>query len=102
MHIDPSTLDTKAVDDINRVATTMGSQFAGRGIILVGFADNTGNSGANLALSKARADAVAQQMRSRGITPVLVTGFGQELPVADNSTEDGRQKNRRVEAWLRK
>jgi phosphate transport system substrate-binding protein len=97
-----STLDTKAVDDISRVATAMGSQFSGRGVILVGFADNTGNSGANLALSKERAEVVAQQMRTRGISPALVTGFGQELPVADNSTEDGRQKNRRVEAWLRK
>jgi phosphate transport system substrate-binding protein len=97
-----SLLDTKAVDDINRVAAAMSSQLGGRGIILVGFADNTGNPTANLALSKERAEAVAQQMRSHGINPVLVTGFGQELPVADNSTEDGRQKNRRVEVWLHK
>jgi phosphate transport system substrate-binding protein len=97
-----STLDTKAVDDINRVATAMSSQFASRGLILVGFADSTGNPAANLELSKNRAESVAQQMRTRGVAPVLVTGFGQELPVADNSTEDGREKNRRVEAWLRK
>jgi phosphate transport system substrate-binding protein len=97
-----STLDTKAVDDINRFASAMNSQYAGRGVILVGFADNTGNPAANLALSKERADAVAQQMRSHGVNPVLIKGFGQELPVADNGTEDGRQKNRRVEAWLRK
>jgi outer membrane protein OmpA-like peptidoglycan-associated protein len=31
-----------------------------------------------------------------------VTGFGQELPVADNSTPEGQEKNRRVEVWLRK
>jgi phosphate transport system substrate-binding protein len=97
-----STLDTKAVDDVNRVATAMASQYSKRGVILVGFADNTGGAAANLGLSKERAEAVAQQMRTHGVTPVLVTGFGQELPVADNSTEDGRQKNRRVEAWLQK
>jgi phosphate transport system substrate-binding protein len=97
-----STLDTKAVEDIKRVAAAMGSEFKGRGVILVGFADNTGGAAANLALSKERAEAVAAQMKTQGILPVLVTGFGSELPVADNSSEDGRQKNRRVEVWLRK
>jgi phosphate transport system substrate-binding protein len=95
-------LDTKAVDDINRVAASMNSQFAGRGVILVGFADNTGSAAGNLALSKERAQVVAEQMARHGITAALVTGFGQELPVSDNSTADGREKNRRVEVWLRK
>src|SRR5262249_25531161 len=97
-----SELDTKAVDDIKRVASTMGTQFSGRGMMLIGFADNTGNPARNLALSKERAQAVEAQMKQQGITPVLVTGFGQELPVADNSTPAGREKNRRVEVWLRK
>jgi phosphate transport system substrate-binding protein len=97
-----SVLDTKAADDIGRVATAMNAQFVGRGIILVGFADNTGTAAGNLALSKGRAEAVAEQMRRHGITPTLVTGFGQELPVADNSTPEGREKNRRVEVWLRR
>jgi len=97
-----STLDTKAVDDIGRVAAIMNAQFSGRGMILVGFADNTGTAAGNLALSKGRAEAVAEQMRRHGITPTLVTGFGQELPVADNRTPEGREKNRRVEVWLGK
>src|SRR5262249_11986899 len=97
-----SELDTKAVDDIKRVATAMSSQFSGRGIMLVGFADSTGSPAANLRLSKDRAQAVAAQMGRQGITPAFVTGFGQELPVADNSTAEGREKNRRVEVWLHK
>jgi phosphate transport system substrate-binding protein len=97
-----SELDTKAVDDIKRVADFMSSQFSGRGLMLVGFADSTGSPAANLRLSKDRAQAVAVQMSRQGIMPVLVTGFGQEQPVADNSTPEGREKNRRVEVWLRK
>jgi phosphate transport system substrate-binding protein len=97
-----SQLDSKAVDDIKRVAAAMSSQYAGRGVMLVGFADSTGNPAANLRLSKDRAQSVAAQMQHQGITPVFVTGFGQDLPVADNSTPEGREKNRRVEVWLRK
>ena len=97
-----SELDTNAVDDIKRVADFMSSQFSGRGLMLVGFADSTGSPAANLRLSKDRAQAVAVQMSRQGIMPVLVTGFGQEQPVADNSTPEGREKNRRVEVRLRK
>jgi phosphate transport system substrate-binding protein len=97
-----SVLDTKAADDVGRLSASMSSQFAGRGLILVGFADNTGTPAGNLALSRERAEAVAEQMRRHGIVPALVTGFGQELPVADNSTADGRDRNRRVEVWLRR
>ena len=68
----------------------------------MGFADNTGAASLNLDLSKRRAGAVAEQMRRQGIEPVLVTGFGADLPVADNSTPEGREKNRRVEVWIRK
>ena len=52
--------------------------------------DNTGNAASNLQLSKNRAQAVSDQMK---LTPVLVTGFGQELPVADNSPENGREES---------
>jgi phosphate transport system substrate-binding protein len=97
-----SELDTKAMDDITRVTAAMSEQFAGRGVMLVGFADNTGQPASNLALSKRRAEAVAEQMQRRGIRPVLVTGFGAELPVADNTTPEGREKNRRVEVWIHK
>jgi phosphate transport system substrate-binding protein len=45
---------------------------------------------------------VAAQFEQQGITPVFITGFGQQLPVADNGTPEGRERNRRVEVWLRK
>ena len=46
--------------------------------------------------------AVAEALRTQSIDPALVTGFGQDLPVAPNDTEENREKNRRVEVWLRR
>jgi len=98
-----SELDTKATDDIKRVSALLASsEYAGRGLMLVGFADSTGSAALNTKLSKQRADAVAAQMQQLGVAPVLVTGFGAALPVADNGTPEGREKNRRVEVWLQK
>ncbi|MEZ5398120.1 MAG: OmpA family protein [Bryobacteraceae bacterium] len=64
-----------------------------------GHTDNTGTADGNLALSKARAKSVAAALVAGGITAARLTpeGFGQTRPIADNRTEDGRAKNRRVE-----
>jgi phosphate transport system substrate-binding protein len=97
-----SVLDPKGVDDIKRIASVMGTQYPDRGLMLIGFADSTGTRESNLTLSRRRAQAVGDEMRQEGINPVLVTSFGQDLPVADNGTLDGQEKNRRVEVWLRK
>jgi phosphate transport system substrate-binding protein len=97
-----SELEPKAVDDLKRLSSAMSSQYAGRSIILIGFSDSTGSPSANKALSLKRAQAVAEQLKQEGITPALVEGFGAELPVADNDMPEGREKNRRVEVWLRK
>jgi phosphate transport system substrate-binding protein len=69
--------------------------------VLCGFADSVGTSDTNRALSLNRANVVADEFRRRGIVPVNVSGFGAANPVASNGTEEGRQKNRRVEVWLR-
>lgn len=64
-----------------------------------GHTDDQGSDQYNQALSERRAVSVAQYLNSRGIDPrrLLVVGFGESRPVADNSTEFGRQQNRRVE-----
>jgi phosphate transport system substrate-binding protein len=97
-----SELDNRALADLDRVAGFLSTPGQNRGgIVLCGFSDSIGNSEANQALSVNRASVVADEFRRRGIVPAEVSGFGASSPVASNKTEDGRQKNRRVEVWLR-
>ncbi len=64
-----------------------------------GHTDNVGSAASNRALSQQRAQSVAAAITAQGVAPARLTaaGFGQDKPVADNGTEDGRAKNRRVE-----
>ncbi len=64
-----------------------------------GHTDNTGSPETNMTLSKARAVSVVAALTSAGIAAARLTpaGFGQTKPIADNRTEEGRAKNRRVE-----
>ena len=63
-----------------------------------GHTDNVGDKAANLKLSTARAAAVAAWLTGKGIDAVRLTtsGLGDTQPVADNTTEEGRARNRRV------
>jgi phosphate transport system substrate-binding protein len=97
-----SQLDNKAVDDLDRVTTYLASPTArGKEVVLIGFADNKGNPQANQTLSNERAKIVAHQFSSRGVLAAISTGFGSAVPVASNETDEGREKNRRVEVWLK-
>jgi outer membrane protein OmpA-like peptidoglycan-associated protein len=64
-----------------------------------GFTDNLGSSAHGDVLSKQRADAVhGVLVESLGSTITFeIRGYGEQYPIADNSTEEGRKKNRRVE-----
>jgi len=63
-----------------------------------GYTDNTGDKAANVKLSADRAATVMGELVKMGIAPARLAseGYGDEHPVADNATEEGRQKNRRV------
>jgi phosphate transport system substrate-binding protein len=99
-----SQLDNKAVDDLSRVVTFLTDlHYSGDNLVLLGFDDSQeGTDNPSDHLSKDRADAVAQQFEQRGVKAATVVGFGSQLAVASNDTPEGRQKNRRVEIWLRK
>ncbi|MEM9178678.1 MAG: OmpA family protein, partial [Pseudomonadota bacterium] len=64
-----------------------------------GHTDNTGRRDSNLALSEARAQAVANYMRDAGfdVARLVVTGYGPDQPESDNATPEGRAANRRIE-----
>ena len=68
-------------------------------LAIEGHTDNIGSDEANMKLSQQRADTVRDFLVEQGLTADTVTavGLGKAEPVADNSTNDGRQKNRRVE-----
>ncbi len=67
--------------------------------LVSGHTDNTSSDQTNLKLSQERANTVKAYLVSKGVNPdVLVAkGFGEAYPVDTTNTEEGRQKNRRVE-----
>ena len=95
-------LDLHSAREVDRVWNFMMSDHTPPDhLVLLGFADNQGTPEANLSLSQQRAQAVASVFAHRGLPPGQVVAFGSDLPLADNASEIGREKNRRVEVFLR-
>lgn len=69
---------------------------------IIGHTDSTGSDDLNNRLSLDRAQATKQYLVARGVNPnqVVVAGRGEHEPVADNTTDAGRARNRRVEIFL--
>ncbi len=70
---------------------------------IYGHTDSTGNDGINIPLSNNRAQSVSNYLKSCGVSAAQiknVTGKGSSEPVADNTTKEGKQQNRRVEVYL--
>lgn len=64
-----------------------------------GHTDSTGTAAFNRKLSQQRAESVGKYLAGKGVTAgrVQARGFGPDKPIADNTTDDGKEKNRRVE-----
>jgi len=68
------------------------------GIDIVGHADSRGSDSYNLTLSEQRADSVATYLQqSLKTVSVASNGMGESAPIADNTTDEGRRLNRRVD-----
>ncbi|MFP3988250.1 OmpA family protein [Streptomyces sp. E11-3] len=95
---DSSKLNPQANARIKDIAAEIEAQ-GGTKVRVFGFTDNLGSYKHGEKLSKARADAVHQQL-SKSLGPSVtyeVRGYSEDYPIADNSSEEGRRKNRRVE-----
>jgi phosphate transport system substrate-binding protein len=101
-------LDNKAEADIKRLIEYL--QQLKRDhikLILFGFADNVGTYEENKRLSVKRAETVASAIRTAlkeypDLQVDFTTeGYGEEVPVACNNTEAGKERNRRVEVWIK-
>ena len=70
---------------------------------VTGHTDSVGDREYNIRLSQQRADVVIEYLVGKGMDRARLTaiGFGYSQPVADNATEEGRAKNRRIEFRVR-
>jgi outer membrane protein OmpA-like peptidoglycan-associated protein len=96
-----ATLQSSAMTAIDRLAQLL-SVYPERSVRIEGHTDSVGDAAANQALSERRAAAVRDALLARGVDAARVeaVGFGATHPIADNRTESGRQKNRRIDIVL--
>lgn len=96
-----ASLDNKARQDLARVFDYIKRQDkSDRAVTLVGFGDAKDDPARADLLSKLRAMAVRRELVKNGVVLREVRGFGALMPVATNSADEGRIKNRRVEVWV--
>ncbi|MEU5235460.1 OmpA family protein [Streptomyces lydicus] len=95
---DSAELTPDALSRIGTIATEVKKQNA-TSLRVFGFTDNLGSASHGLVLSRKRANAVQQELAKDLGSSVSfqIRGYGEQYPIADNSTEEGRKKNRRVE-----
>ena len=100
--IDKAVIRDEYRDEVGRVATFM-QKFPTTTAVIEGHTDEVGTDDYNMQLSQRRAESVVNYLADNfGIerSRLSAKGYGKTRPIADNGTEAGRQKNRRVEAII--
>lgn len=94
-------LKAAATGNLSKLAGLL-AQYPTRSVVIEGHTDNVGTDSFNHTLSQSRADSVKAFLLRQGIASNRITAFGkgESSPVADNSSESGRQMNRRVEVII--
>ena len=92
-----ATLQPQSQDQLNNIAAIL-KAYPAVHLTIGGYTDNTGDAAQNLKLSQDRANSVVQQLVTMGIGAdrLVAKGYGEDHPVGDNSTADGRAANRRI------
>lgn len=96
-----SSIDGRFYPVLNSVAKVL-AKYNKTLVDVSGHTDSVGDRSYNARLSQSRAESVAGYLRSRGVSSqrLLTRGFGQDQPIASNSTSSGRAQNRRVTIQL--
>lgn len=92
-----ATLQPSSQEQLNNIAAIL-KAYPNAHVKIGGYTDNTGDAAANVALSDARAKNVMSAFVAAGIEPSRLEskGYGDQYPVGDNNTEEGRVLNRRI------
>lgn len=99
---DSAKLKKNSVNTLERVVQVIKKKYPDREIIVEGHTDSVGKRDYNIDLSLKRALTVADHLKKKGSGDKLsYRGMGPDKPIADNSTKEGRQKNRRVEVIIK-
>ena len=100
--VDKAEIKPTAKDSIAKAAEVL-VKYPDTYITVEGHTDSTGSTEHNQKLSERRADAVRDQLLRDDVpaSRVTVKGYGESAPIADNSTPEGRQSNRRVQLEIR-
>ena len=96
-----ATLQPTSQEQINNIAAILAAYPRVR-VRVGGYTDNVGGAEQNRQLSQQRANSVVVALVHKGISPdrLIAEGYGEQNPIASNSTEEGRAQNRRVSMWI--
>jgi outer membrane protein OmpA-like peptidoglycan-associated protein len=96
---DKDTIQERSFPLLNEVSEVLKKNAQVTKVRIEGHTDSEGSTGHNQNLSQRRANAVMKYLTDKGVDAKRLTaaGFGESKPIADNATEEGREKNRRVE-----
>jgi outer membrane protein OmpA-like peptidoglycan-associated protein len=94
---DSDVVRSNAATNLNELARNL-SKYNDSNLLIAGHTDAVGSSAYNQNLSEQRAESAARYLTAQGVSRHIATaGLGEREPIASNSTEAGRQQNRRVE-----
>jgi len=95
-------LTSEGHEKIKELTSWLKHQPSSTKIVVIGYSDSVGSYRQNCIVALERAEMVAREMKISGIYVDDIETACEEFPIASNQTEKGRQKNRRVEIWVKR